>query len=256
MDSSYTAFQLWSGHRRQLIDEHNFFVSQARERLFAQFEDEEMKNAADAHAGATWEKMGQHFDPDHHDAGDFAEQAYEAGIALYLSLRDMREQVLLAMLVSIFHRWEKELRDWLVRDMRYWIPDEKAFRRIWKSNFVEVLDLLKDLGLDVRSKPYFRTLDGCRLVVNVHKHGDGNSLDELKIQYPELIASEEEITENGGTAPSWKDHSNLRISVEQFEAVSDAIVQFWNDMPERVSLDEIKKLPKWLLNAAPSIRVE
>lgn len=51
MDSSYTAFHFWSRHRKHLIDEHNFFASQARQRQFAQFEDEEMKNAADAHAG-------------------------------------------------------------------------------------------------------------------------------------------------------------------------------------------------------------
>ncbi|MEN2559767.1 hypothetical protein AAER68_06395, partial [Acinetobacter baumannii] len=75
MDSSYTAFHFWSGHRRHLIDEHNFFVSQARQRLFSQFDDKEMKKAADAHAEATWEAMGQHFDPERHDPGDFAEQA-------------------------------------------------------------------------------------------------------------------------------------------------------------------------------------
>ncbi|WBU64281.1 hypothetical protein [Paracoccus aerodenitrificans] len=256
MDSSYTAFHFWSGHRKHLIDEHNFFVSQARQRLFAQFEDEEMKNAADAHAEATWEAMGRHFDPERHDPGDFAEQAYEAGTDLYLSLCDMREQVLFAMLVSIFHRWEKELRDWLVREIRHWMRDETAFRRVWSSSFVEILNLLKDIGLDVRSKPYFKALDGCRLVVNVHKHGDGKSLDDLKRQYPELIASEDEITENGGAALSWKDHSNLHISAEQFEAVSDAIVQFWNDVPECITLGEIKKLPKWLLDAAPSISVK
>lgn len=82
MDSSYTAFHFWSEHRKHMIDEHNFFVSQARQRLFAQFEDEEMKDAADAYAEATWEAMGRHFDPDRHDPGDFAEQAYEAGIDL------------------------------------------------------------------------------------------------------------------------------------------------------------------------------
>ncbi|WP_299567520.1 hypothetical protein [uncultured Sulfitobacter sp.] len=256
MDSSYTAFHFWSGHRRHLIDEHNFFVSQARERLFSKFDDEEMKSAAEAHADETWEGMGRHFDPDRHDPGDFAEQAYEAGMDLYLSLCDMREQVLFAILVSIFHRWEKEIRDWLVREMQHWLPDETAFRRVWSSSFVEVLNLLKDLGLDVREKPYYKALDACRLMVNVHKHGDGKSLDDLKRRYPELIASEEEIGQDRELALLWKDHTSLQISVEQFEIVSDAIVQFWNDLPETITLGEIKKLPKWLLDAAPSMSVK
>lgn len=256
MDDSYTAFSFWSGHRRHLIGEHNFFVSQARERLFAQFDDEGMKKAADARADTIWEEMGRHFDPDRHDPGDFAEQAYDAGTDLYLSLCDMREQVLFAMLVSIFHRWEKELRDWLVREMHHWMPDKTAFRRVWSSSFVEVLNLLKDLGLDVRAKPYYKALDACRLLVNVHKHGDGTSFDELKRRYPELIASEEETEEDRELALLWKDHTNLHISVEQFELVSDAIIQFWNDVPEIITLGEIKKLPKWLLDAAPSISIK
>lgn len=256
MNSSYTAFHFWSGHRRHLIGEHSFFVSQARERLFAQFDDEEMKKAADVHADATWEEMGQHFDPDRHDPGDFAEHAYEAGTDLYWSLCDMREQVLFAMMVSIFHRWEKELRDWLVREMKHWIPDETAFSRVWSSSFVEVLNLLKDLGLDVREKPYYKPLDACRLLVNVHKHGDGKSLDDLKKRYPELIVSEDEIGQDRKLALLWKDHTSLQISVEQFEIVSDAIVQFWNDVPATITFGEIKKLPKWLLDAAPSINVK
>lgn len=256
MDSSYIAFHFWSGKRKHLIDQHSFFVSQARQRLFTQFNDDEMKKAADAHAEATWEAMGRHFDPERHDPGDFAEQAYEAGTDFYLSLCSMQEQVLFAMLVSIFHRWERELRDWLVREMKHWLRDETAFRRVWSSSFVEVINLLKDLGLDVRKKPYYKALDACRLLVNVHKHGDGKSLDDLKRLYPNLIASDYEIAESGGTALSWKDHSDLRISIEQFEVISEAIIQFWNDVPESITSGEIKKLPKWLLDAAPSLSVK
>jgi hypothetical protein len=78
----------------------------------------------------------------------------------------------------------------------------------------------------------------------------------LKRQYPELIASQDEITDNGGAALPWKDHSVLQIPAEQFEAVSDAIVHFWSDVPECITLGKTKKLPKWLLDAAPSISVK
>lgn len=46
---------------------------------------------------------------------------------------------------------------------------------------------LLTLGLDVSAFPGFDQLNAMRLVVNVYRHGEGKSLDDLRPIYPEFV---------------------------------------------------------------------
>ncbi|MER8798649.1 hypothetical protein NKH75_31600 [Mesorhizobium sp. M0984] len=85
-------------------------------------------------------------------------------------------------------------------------------------------------GWKVRSTDYFKTLDACRLVVNVYKHGAGKSLDDLKKTCSEYLDDPLK-----GTRPPWSEkllnHTHLKVSDDQFQTFSDAIVAFWRDVP-------------------------
>jgi hypothetical protein len=183
--SDYVLFQLSGEFRQSLIDGHLFYVRQARKRLLSQFDDIEAD--ADRAAEERLEQLSHHFDPDRDDPGHFYEAAHEAGIEFYGLLRDMREQTRLSVVAGIFHEWEKQLREWLAREIQHWHHGDNATWTVWSAKFDEIVDLLESFGWKVRSAGYFRTLDGCRHVVNVYKHGKGKTLAKLKQNYPEYL---------------------------------------------------------------------
>lgn len=245
--SAYVLFQMWGPFRQSLIKGHSFYVEQARKRLLSQFDDIE----ADAdRASEEWlEQSGRHFDPDRHDPGDFYEAANDVGIEFYGLLSDMREQTCLSVVAGMFHEWDKHLRDWLAREIQHWHRGDSTTLKVWSADFGQIADLLESLSWSVRSAPYFPTLDACRLVVNAYKHGEGKSLDELRNRFPEYL--DDPFKGSGGALSDtkYRDHTQLKVSDDQFQAFSDAIVAFWQDVPENVLDTQITNPPDWFERA-------
>jgi len=241
--SGYAMFQMWGPFRQSLIKGHLFYVEQARKRLLSQFDDIEAD--ADRAAEEWLEQSGQHFDPDRHDPGDFYEAANDIGIEFYGLLSDLREQTRLSVVAGMFHEWDKQLRDWLVREIHHWHRGNNVNMKVWSADFGQLTDLLESFGWNIRSADYYRKLDACRLVVNVYKHGKGKSLDDLKVDFPEYL--DDPFRALGGTLSStdYRDHTHLKVSDDQFQAFSDAIVAFWRDVPENVVNTQVTEVPDW-----------
>lgn len=241
--SRYVLFQMWEPFRQSLIKGHLFYVEQARKRLLSQFDGIEAD--ADQAAEEWLEQSGQHFDPDRHDPGDFYEAANDVGIEFYGLLSDMREQTRLSVVAGMFHEWDKQLRDWLAREIQHWHRGGNTTLKVWSADFGQIADLLESLGWNIRITDYFRVLDACRLVVNVYKHGEGKSLDELKSSFPEYI--DDPFDGSGGTfsGTNYRDHTHLKVSDEQFQAFSDAILAFWRDVPENIFDSQTTVVPDW-----------
>ncbi|SOO07530.1 conserved hypothetical protein [Xanthomonas citri pv. fuscans] len=72
-----------------------------------------------------------------------------------------------------------------------------------------------------------------RLVVNVFKHGEGQSFEDLKQRFPRFIP---EL----GSGESWGyvDYTHLRVTDEHLNAFSEAIVSFWEAIPLQLSVKE------------------
>lgn len=245
--SDHVLFQMWEPVRQSLMTRHSFYIEQARRRLLSQFDDIEAE--ADRAAEDWLEKSGQHFDPDRHDPADFYEAANDAGIEFYGLLSDMREQTCLSVVAGMFHEWDKQLRNWLVREIQHWHRGDNLSLQVWSVNFGQIADLLESFGWNVRSKEYFFTLDACRLVVNVHKHGDGKSLDDVRNDYPEYLDDHFASSGGGFSDLKYRDHTNLKVNDEQFQAFSDAILAFWRDVPNNVFESQITNVPQWFENA-------
>ena len=132
----------------------------------------------------------------------------------------------------MYHQWEKELRHFIERELAHDSAQSDARRLAWGRGIDAVYDLLKDFGWDCRAQPFFPAIDGCRLVVNVHKHGEGRSLDELARAYPQFLTNPAaEAVRFGSDHPR---HEWLTLSEKQFDETADAITQFWTDFPERL----------------------
>ena len=241
--SDYVLFQMWGPFRESLIAGHLFYVEQARKRLLSQFED--IETEADKAAEDWLEKSSSRFDPDRHDLSDFYEAANDAGIEFYTLLSEMRDQTRLSVVAGMFHEWDKQLRDWLVREIQHWHHGDAAALKIWSADFQQIAELLERLGWAINSAAYFQSLDACRLVVNVYKHGKGKSLDDLKVKYPEYLHDPFSGTGGAFSGVKHRDHTHLKVSDAQFQAFSDAIISFWQGVPENIFESEVKDVPDW-----------
>lgn len=245
-----SAFQVPDYLRVRWVDETKFFFDQASNRLLTQFADEILSADAEAHSNAVYEKMGQRFDPDYHDPGADAEDAYHEGVELYRLLARMKDDVRLSMISTMYHNWEKELRDWLVREVHYW-AGESVGAAIWEQTLDEIWNLLKVTGfLDVRAQSFFQALDAQRLVVNVFKHGDGKSLRDLDKKYPRFTASANSGFYSQNLRMRILRHEHMVVTDADFKDFCNALVSFWESLPSNMMVSDIKTLPKWFRDAA------
>ncbi len=243
-------FQMWGPFRESLIEEHRFYVSQAKKRLLSQFDniEAEADKAADE-----WEKDHAHlFDPERHDPGDFGERAYEAGGEFYRMLDEMRTQTRLSVVAGFYHQWDKQLRDWLCREIQHWHQGSVVRGKIWKANAPDLFTLLETIGWKLKDQPFFADLEKCRLVVNAYKHGNGKALEDLKAAHPEFFDDPFRKIEIDGLIRNveWLDWTALEVTDAHIDAFADSIEQFWKAAPERVFNSQVgDDVPDWFMKA-------
>ncbi len=243
---SFTLFYMCEAQKDYLISRHNFYIEQAKKRLLSQFQNKDTE--AEEYAKEWLNSRAQYFDPDRHDPSSFYEEAHEESIGLYLMLSEMETQIRLSVVAGIFHEWEKQLRDWIVKEINHWHSGHAVKKAVWKANFCMIIDLLEGFEWPIKSKNYHASLDRCRLVVNTFKHGSGKSLDDIKEKHPDFIGSIF-IESNEPKNFSYIDHTNLKVEEHHIQEFSNAILEFWQDVPEYIFDKDEFVLPDWFMNA-------
>lgn len=227
----WNAFQLMDSERELRISEHRFYVEQAKVRLLSQFANIE----AEAEQAETehWERSGQSFDPEWDDPGDLADAARDHGVELYQLLSDMHDRTRLSVVAGMYHHWDKTFRRFLVREFRWprLVIGDHTRRALWKLDSAKLERLLAAIGLDLSGLACYPRIEAMRLVVNVFKHGEGRSLDELRQRYPEFLRA---------SAHGWSfiDDTDLEVTDDQVEQFAAAIELFWRELPSTVTFDE------------------
>lgn len=247
--AGYKLFMMWEPFRESLIAGHRFYVEQAFNRLLSQFENIEAE--ADKAVEDWLDQRSVYFDPDRHDPSDFYEAANDAGIEFYQLLSDMRDRTQLSVAAGMYHEWDKQFRKWLIEEMRHWHRGEQVTAKMWSVDVGKIFDLLASFRWDIRGKAYFPKLDACRLVVNVFKHGDGKSFNDLKSSYPEYL-----INSLVGFCDDmdWLDHTNLKLNDAQVQEFSEAIIAFWRDVPGEILNSSVASVPDWFETALSNDR--
>lgn len=237
----YIVLEMPEGLRRQRIGEQAFYNEQAFTRLLIRFDD--IKSEADDYA-ERWSSEHEHlFNPYKHDPEDFGEAAWYASIDFYLLLERMRMQTRLSLVAGMYHQWDKYLREWLVQQLTHRLPPDRVNSVIWKANAGQLNELLTCLHVHDGEASYVATLDICRLVVNVYKHGEGQSCKELNKRNPSFFKSP--LSELMDTIDWPVTHADLKISDNDLQEFSEAIITFWEKIPATVTAGSIKMLPEW-----------
>ncbi len=249
MMDSYICYQMWHGHRDALIRAHEFYVREAKARLLTRFGNIEAE--ADEAAERALKDSSRWFDPGRHDPSDFYESASEVGQEFYDLLTQMHDDTRLNIISGFFHQWEKSLRQWLADESKKWHRDDNLSNAIWKVKFDDLVALLESWGWAVRGEWWFADLNACRMIVNVHKHGDGPSLDALAKNFPQYLPSP--LSSFGGQdffANNNPTHEHLKVDDRDLDRFSDSVVEFWRAVPENVTFGEVKlSPPAWFVKA-------
>lgn len=229
MARTYT-LEMREWERLPIIARHEFYIEQARTRLLSQFEN---KSEDADRAGEEWlSQNGHNFDPDRHDPGDFYEQAYDVSISFYQSLVDMHEQTRLSIVAGIFHQWDKQLREWISREIRHWGNLKHFTNEVWASPFDDLMGLLVAFGWNVKVLKCFDALNACRWVVNAYKHGEGKALNRLRKEYPHFLMQSFPEVDGYIPDPAYRNYENITVSEIDISVFSAAIVDFWHAVPD------------------------
>jgi hypothetical protein len=160
---------MWSGERRMILERHDFYVAQVKARVFAQFQD--LEGEAERYSDAEYDRLGSLPGDENSDMGAIAEAAIDRGQEFYSLLSDLKKQMLLGALAGLYHQWDKDLRDFVERELSHYFKSEAVMKIAWDPNVGNVFDVLKQFGWDCRVAPFFAKINACRLIVNVYKHG-------------------------------------------------------------------------------------
>ena len=140
-------------------------------------------------------------------------------------------------LVLLCQTWENEFISFVTEEIK------QSFEIDSVLTYGVAMDtiLLKSVGeSNVRGLDKIREL---RLLVNVIKHGEGNSADKLRKKRPDFFQHDknEPVDNQNDRLVTWNsvllDAEALNIDGNEFYSYFEAINEFWRSMPIRVYLD-------------------
>lgn len=219
---THAIFEMTKDRREHLISSHKFYVAQAKERLLSQFDD--IEGEADAYGKTKRDEYSAYYNPETDNSYDLQEAADNEMCSHYHMLNEMYDLTLLSVISGMFHEWEKQLRNWINFQIQRVYKGDHIKKAICKADFVKLIKLFKHSDWLIQSKPYYVSLNRCRLVVNAYKHGEGDSLECLRNKHPDLI----------NEVPDVFSSKSLNIKTEHLEEFSKSILEFWGDVPEYI----------------------
>jgi hypothetical protein len=213
---------MWSETRQRILQRHDFYVAQTKARVLANFA--YVERDADDFVRLECDRLSE--EPD-------SEWANERRQEFWSLFHDLRQQIFLGALAGCFHQWEKDLRDFLERELLHDFEPDAVRGEVWSPSFLAAYDICNQYEWNWSEGDFFALLEAGHPIVNVHKHGKGRSLDKLAKAHPEYLPRPSGSASRFNNAPH---HNQLEITDAQFDEIAFAIRSFWQAFPERLFL--------------------
>lgn len=229
--------QFWGRHFQRVFAPHlSQLVEVLEQRLLPTFDD--LDKEADSKASSEWDRlMHEPGDPDA-DPSVLAERAFEAGLAHYEAMSNIRQTLLNVYASGLYHAWEQQLLEFHRREVLH--PNEEHDNSLL---CVKVLQRrLKAVGVDMSTFPSWPKVDELRLLANTVKHADGSSADELKARCPELFKypalKEFDLPSFGVVQRVYTPLSgdDVYVTIMKLKDYCSALVNFWSELAHALSL--------------------
>lgn len=225
---------MWHGIRRLLLQRHDFYVAEVKRRVIRQFSDivGEAEHFGELEYARLSSAPGYEPNDPHAELAVMAEAATERAGSLYDLLSDLKKQMFRGALAGLYHQWDKDLRHFIERELRHNYGESFVQKIVWDAPVGSVFKMLREFGWDVTSSDFFPLIDACRLIVNVHKHGNGQSLRDLAERYPRYLNIPTTFGGKERIGDGLK-HEWLSVSSADFDAIANGLRAFWVAFPER-----------------------
>lgn len=201
--------------------------------IFSSLEEESNKIADEK-----YHDLGRYFNPERDDPADYAEMAWEAGLEHYESMSLMQYNMRLMWISTLYQFWEQQVRKFVFEEVtrtHKFIDkngNEVAFAGFCTRGIDDIKDEFKEFGQDLEKLNSWSKIEELRLLANVIKHGDGWSATKLKQLRPDFFDSGVMSTDLLDLYKTTLGERVLNIEDCEYKIYCDAIVQFWDDLPD------------------------
>lgn len=222
---------LWSGIRERKIFEINNYKDAYRKIIDNDYID--IEKQASVYEKEMYRKLGSGCSYEDVDEYSIAQQANEMAVDFYQEKDLMKYNITSMWLSTLFQFWEQQCRQFFANEMNiYYYIDPKKF---CANGFREIKEVLEYHNVDVNNLSSWKNIDRLRLLCNTIKHGDGNSADKLREVEPSIFlkvwGSEDELIELYNSSLLER---VLDIDETTYYNFCDSIIEFWNELPERM----------------------
>lgn len=147
---------------------------------------ENIEAESEAIAKERYDELGKCFNPDYHDASDFADDAWEAGLEHYEGMALMRYNTKLMWISTLYQFWEQQVRKFIYEEVTrtHQFIDKKgnevSFKDFCSRGIDDIKEEFLEFDQDIEKLSCWSKINELRLLANVIKHGNGGSATRLK----------------------------------------------------------------------------
>lgn len=220
--------------RRYLKSEISDYIEIYFKKLLPVFKD--IESDADKCANDFYDNfMSQPASDDFIDPSSIAEEAEDIGIEHYSYLKLGKYSLIATWHATLYQVWEQQLRSFLFREMSHVY---KIQFETFCTNLPEIKKKFKLHNVDIESFSCWPQIRELSLLCNVIKHGDGKSAKKLRKIKPTLF-KQEDGTDYMKTFKTTLLEETLCIDEKTLQNYSEALLSFWDEIPERNYSDEL-----------------
>jgi hypothetical protein len=219
--------------RRYLKSEISDYIEIYFKKLLPVFKD--IESDADKYANNFYDNfMSQPAYDDSIDPSSIAENAQEEGIEHYSYLKLGKYNLTATWHATLYQLWEQQLRLFLFREMSHVY---KIQFETFCTNLSEIKEKFKLHNVDIESFSCWPQINELSLLCNVIKHGDGCSAKKLR-KIKSTLFKQEDGTDHIEIFKTTLLEETLNINEMTLQNYRDALLSFWDEIPERNYSDE------------------
>jgi len=175
------------------------------------------------------------------DLSDIADTCQEIGLKRYEILSLMRYRNLAMWISCLYQSWEQQI----MRFVKNEIETDGCFNLTGDMDFATAKKGFKIHNCPIDELSCWKKIRELRALVNVIKHSEGDSAKILRKLRPDFFCWEET---NGFSRDKLQLFESslldetLNIENEDFTAYYNALIAFWDELPERMYSDDLEVL--------------
>lgn len=222
--------------RKTLKEPYETFAKTYVERVIPIFSS--LEEESQAIADEKYEDLERYFNPESDDPADYVEMAWEAGLEHYESMSLMQYNMRLMWISTLYQFWEQQVRKFVFEEVTrtHKFIDKKGndvdFAGFCTRGIDDIKEEFNEFGQDLEKLISWSKIEELRLLANVIKHGGGWSATKLKELRPDYFDAGVISTDLLDLYKTTLGERVLNIDDSEYEIYCDAIIQFWDELPE------------------------